>query len=104
MNPNPSTTQSGGRSIVLLAPSKSVVPNKFENVDRHPEQHEFLLSQMQRLRGAVYLKDGAIRSDQLTSDGRHKLAIDDRSWHVLTFDVNGKVSGCSRYCAYPKDV
>lgn len=104
MNLIPSTTQSGRRSIMLLAPSLCAVPNSFEHVDFNPERHEALLSQMQRLRGAVYLKDGAIRSNQLTTDGRHKLPVDDRSWHVLTFDDNDKVSGCSRYCVHPEDV
>jgi hypothetical protein len=104
MNLTPSTTQSGRRSITLLAPSMRAIPNSFEHVDFNPERHEVLLSQMQRLRGAVYLKDGAIQSDQLTTDGRHKLPVDERSWHVLTFDENDKVSGCSRYCVYPEDV
>jgi len=59
---------------------------------------------MQRLRGAVYLKDGAIGPDQLDHESRHRLAIDDRSWHVLTLDGGGSVVGCSRYCAHPAGV
>jgi hypothetical protein len=56
------------------------------------------------LRGALYLEDGAITADQLTADGRHKLPVDDRSWHVVTLNAEGKVSGCSRYSPYPETV
>jgi hypothetical protein len=52
---------------------------------------------MQRLRGLVYLRDDAIQADELTSDGRHKLAVDERSWHILMLDGGRRVSGCLRY-------
>ena len=57
---------------------------------------------MQRLRGALYLEDGAIHSEQLIPDGRHELSVDTRSWHLLTLDKDRNVSGCSRYLAHPR--
>jgi len=56
-----------------------------------------LLAGMQRLRGSVYLKDGAIAADELTPCGRHKQAEDTRSWHVLAVDEEDQVRGCLRY-------
>jgi len=52
---------------------------------------------MQRFRGRVYSEDGAVDHHDLTSDGRHKLAIDEQSWHVLSLDSGGRVVSCLRY-------
>jgi hypothetical protein len=104
MNLIPPITGSANPAIVLLAPSLSSVPDRFDSVQLNPQRHEALLAQMQRLRGAVYLKDGAIGPNQLDDDSRHRLPVDDRSWHVLTLDGGGNVNGCSRYCAHPTGV
>jgi hypothetical protein len=45
----------------------------------------------------MYTEDGAIRADELTPDGRHEVAVDDCSWHVLSVDGDGRVSACLRY-------
>jgi hypothetical protein len=66
--------------------------------------HKAYLEEMQRFRGAVYLLDGAISRQCLTSDGKHKLEIDDRSWHVITLDDSGQVMGCARYLPHPNTV
>jgi len=55
---------------------------------------------MQRLRGKVYLKDGAIKEWDLTSDGRHKQLADPESWHVLSVDYRDNVFGCARLRPY----
>jgi len=52
---------------------------------------------MQRFRGRIYANDGAVRPDQLTRDGRHKVPIDAQSWHVLSLDESGRVCACLRY-------
>jgi hypothetical protein len=52
---------------------------------------------MQRLRGSVYLRDGAIQQDELTADGRHRLSVDEYSWHILLLDGAKRVTGCLRY-------
>jgi hypothetical protein len=51
---------------------------------------------MQRFRGSVYLTDGAVQPHELI-DGRHQIAIDERSWHVLSLDSTGGICGCLRY-------
>ncbi len=58
-----------------------------------------LFSQMQRFRGQVYLKDGAIKQSDLI-DGRHVVEADDFSWHLLVHDENGTIAGCIRYQAH----
>ncbi len=83
--------------FAVLPPACATVPGMFRNVQVNSRRHENLLGQMQRLRGHVYLQDGAIRPDELTSDGRHKLNIDETSWHVLSLDSDGKVVACLRY-------
>ena len=104
MNLTFSDKPANNRGMVLLAPTLCAVPEAFKNAGVDVHRHEQLLTELQQLRGALYLEDGAISADQLTSDGRHKLAIDERSWHVLTLDGDGKVSGCSRYSPYPENV
>jgi len=59
--------------------------------------YKALLAEMQRLRGDAYLSDGAIQQGDLTPDGRHVLAIDEQSWHVLALNPLGQVCGCVRY-------
>lgn len=100
MNLKSTTMQASGRQMVLLAPSLASAPEAFGAADVDPNRHAQLLAEMQRLRGAVYLQDGAIGEEELSSDGRHMLAVDDRSWHVLTLNKHGEVSGCSRYLAH----
>jgi len=73
------------------------MPKVFRNVDVNKRRHQNLLADMQRLRGRVYESDGAIRRNELTADGRHKLNIDDNSWHVLSLDSNGEVVACLRF-------
>jgi hypothetical protein len=54
---------------------------------------------MQRFRGQVYLKDGAISQRDLI-DGHHVVEADDHSWHLLVHDEKGTISGCIRYQAH----
>lgn len=52
---------------------------------------------MQRLRGEIYLEEGAITESALHLDGRHYLPGDERSWHILALDESGRVQGCIRF-------
>jgi hypothetical protein len=61
-----------------------------------------LMTDMQRLRGRVYVEDGALDKSQLT-DGRHILASDASSWHLLWLH-NDRVAGCMRYRVHPSTV
>jgi hypothetical protein len=96
--------QHDNRRLILLAPSRCTVPAAFSQAVPDDGRYGQLLAEAQRLRGAVYLEDGAITSDQLTPDGRYALAVDERSWHVLTLDERGGVKGCARYSLHASDV
>jgi hypothetical protein len=72
-------------------------PNAFRHLDVNNRLHHQLLARMQRLRGRVYEADGAVRRNELTADGRHKLDVDGRSWHVLSLNTDGDVVACLRY-------
>jgi hypothetical protein len=45
----------------------------------------------------VYLRDGAVQKSDFTADGRHRLPVDERSWHVLSLDREDRVCACLRY-------
>jgi hypothetical protein len=75
----------------------------FHNVQPMPDLYQGLFANMQRLRGDVYLEDGAVQAKDLI-DGRHFLDIDEGSWHLLVVDHADRVSGCMRYREYSHDV
>ena len=83
--------------FVVLPPTKQSVPSIFRNVDVDSWRYDELFAGMQRFRGKVYHGDGAIEAHELTADGRHKLSIDEQSWHLLSLDQNDQVSACLRY-------
>ena len=49
------------------------------------------------MRDRIYLDDGAIAPWQLGLNDRHCSPADTESWHLLTLDDHGSVSGCVRY-------
>ena len=83
--------------LVLLAPAGCFIPKAFTR--RHVDRNRYArwLSDAQRVRGNIYLADGAVQDSQLTADGRHVQRTDYESWHVLAVDGNGEVRGCARY-------
>jgi|SRR5581483_11533964 len=91
------------RSLVLLAPALASVPRSFTAAESNRDAHTELLAKLQRLRGRLYLEDGAIESWQLTADGRHNAANDERSWHLLALEEE-EVTGCARLQVYPPNV
>ncbi len=94
-----SLTLPGRRRSVLLAPSHlGAAHREFPAVQCvTPGEHARLLAEAQRLRGRVYLADGAIASWQLTESGRHVQPADRRSFHLLSLDDAGCVVACTRY-------
>jgi hypothetical protein len=89
--------ESAYRRLIVLAPSDCPVPDSFLHVEENPKRHEALLAGIQRLRGSLYVQDGAIAPSQLTEDGRLRLAVDDISWHLLAVNQDGFVCGGARY-------
>lgn len=88
-------------SVILLAPRNRNVGTPFRNVWSNDLLHYRLQAEMQRLRGSIYLRDGAIRPSDLSTDGCHRLAVDDQSWHLLLMDEKGCIGGCARYLVHP---
>jgi hypothetical protein len=83
--------------IVLLPPVGSRVPQVFRRATSNLGAYRSILSQVQRFRGRIYLEDEAISPEELTRDGRHILPIDERSWHVISIEKSGEISGCLRF-------
>ena len=91
-------------SLMLLAPTFDSVPDSFRSVQIDRGHHARLLAEVQRIRGSVYLEDGAITPAQLSSDRRHVKEADRHSWHVIAVQPDGSVTGCARYRPHPHDV
>lgn len=83
--------------VVVLPPITARVPRQFRNVISDSTAYHSILGQLQSFRGRIYLEDGAITPQELTPDGRHVLPIDKQSWHVLSVDKMGAVTGCLRF-------
>jgi hypothetical protein len=88
----------------MLAPSAAVVPSQFRQAEEDHLWHRRMLAHVQRMRGKVYLDDGAILESQLTIDGRHGHEADRASWHMLAVDDRMNVYGCSRYLEHRNSV
>src|SRR5260370_23858686 len=87
----------GSRRIVLLAPEGAPMSNGVGSPEYAPALYDRPRADVQRLRGATYLEDGAVSAAELTADGRQVSSADTRSWHVLSVDAGGTVRGCARY-------
>jgi hypothetical protein len=86
---------------MLLAPSSARIPTTFSRGHMDCGRHQNLLHEMQRLRGRVYLQDGAIRESNLI-DGRHQSHLDDCSWHLLVLNAQNRICGCARFHEHSK--
>jgi hypothetical protein len=104
MNLVPNALSLSHHQLILLAPYGFRVPARFRNVKVDPRRYGSILVDMQKLRGRIYLEDGAIGRHQLDRNGRHRSEADTESWHLLTLDDKGSVSGCVRYHAHQNTV
>jgi hypothetical protein len=84
--------------MVLLAPA-SYETGPFRHVV-DGTSYDHLLANAQRLRGEIYVRDGAISSSLLTDDGRHMQQVDSESWHLLIVNEESTIKGCVRYCLH----
>jgi hypothetical protein len=92
------------RSFVLLAPVDEPLTRFGGAFTFSRNLHSHLLSEMQRLRGRVYLADGALAVRDLDPWERHVQDADSKSWHLLTLDSTGCVIGCTRLRRYSSPV
>jgi hypothetical protein len=92
------------RRLVLLAPSEAAVPAAFRNRDTNEERHRAFVCEMQQLRGSIYLRDGAVERRSLAPDGSHRTPEDEKSWHLLMLNDDGRVSACGWYLLHEPSV
>jgi hypothetical protein len=90
--------------MVLVAPAGACLKPFSGPVTCCDRTHSGLIRDMQRLRGKIYLQDGAIQPWQLTASGRHVAASDAASWHLLTVRSDGTILGCIRFLRHPNTV
>lgn len=92
------------RDLIFLAPARGRMPSVGWRMRSDDGHYARLLSDVQKLRGRVYLEEGAISEAQLTADGRHWQAVDSASWHLVALDRRGQVCGCARYSHFPREI
>jgi hypothetical protein len=90
--------------VVFVAPSASSVSDMFRNVEVDGERHRQLIRDVQRMRGSIYLKDGAVARHQLTADGLHQTEEDETSWHMLLLNKHQQVTACALYLEHDNTV
>src|SRR5215510_4550012 len=86
-----------GDRIVFVAPSIAALSETFSHIVVDAGRHERLVRDVQRMRGSIYVKDGALQPHQLTADGRHQTPEDETSWHMLLLDKHRRVTACALY-------
>jgi len=104
MNLFSSSSVPAHRRFVLLAPSHIERPGTLSKAVSDSGAHARLLAEAQRLRGRLYLADGAIKPWQLTPDARHLQPADRSSFHLLSLDSGGHVAACTRYMQHSPSV
>jgi hypothetical protein len=90
--------------LMILAPQGAGVSPSAVNLIRDKTMHASLLGEMQRFRGRVALREGAITASMLDSSGGHRMQGDEKSWHLLRVRNDGKIAGCARILVHPRDV
>jgi hypothetical protein len=90
--------------IVFLAPPAADISSVFRRVETDDATHDRLVADVQRFRGGIYLKDGAIQPHDLTADGRHLTPEDDTSWHMLLLDEDRRVKASALYLEHGAEV
>jgi hypothetical protein len=91
------------RRLVLVAPPEVPVSREFRNVTIDPQRRQQLVSEVQRLRGSIYVEDGALQRHQLSPDGLHQTPEDERSWHLLFMNKEQQITACAWYLEHDDD-
>src|SRR5581483_764738 len=87
----------------LLAPPQASTGVTLGHSKIDEQLYYHYLTAMQRLRGRVYLKDGAIQPWELDDNGCFRMFSDEQSWHFLLIEGT-EVVGCARYLVHPNTV
>ncbi len=89
--------------LVLVAPPSSGIPETFDRLLVEPQEHRRLVREVQRMRGSVYLADGALQPHHLSADGLHQAPEDERSWHLLFMNEQNQVTACVWFLRHDVD-
>jgi hypothetical protein len=90
--------------IILLAPSAASGAGVSNNLLVNGRRHRQLIQDVQRFRGRIYLKDGAVQPHQLSPCGLHQTPEDDQGWHMLSFNGHGDLNACALYLEHHNTV
>jgi predicted GNAT family N-acyltransferase len=88
----------------LLVPPQTRTSTAFGDTQIDQQLYDQNLDSMQRLRGSIYLKDGAIQPWELDEAGRFAMRGDEQSWHLLLKNDEDKIIGCARYLVHSNTV
>ena len=83
--------------LLLVAPAEGDLRPFTGEITPSDQLHADLLADAQRLRGRLYLEDGAISRSDLTEDGRLVSEHDEESWHLLLMTPGQRLVGCTRF-------
>lgn len=84
------------RRYVVLAP-RVCAASEFAGLEQSDGLHDFMLAAVQRFRGEIYFREGAIGPKEMTVDGRHVHADDPLSWFMLAMHDEGEICACVKY-------
>ncbi len=90
-----------GDKLILIAP-RGEMPS-FGSIVVDPNRWNTLRKKASRLRANEYLKDEAIRDEDIDSDGCFTLPIDDSSWHLLILNDEDEAMATMRLTDQPLD-
>jgi hypothetical protein len=89
-----------GATLSVVPP---LAPDVADDVWRHlpgGSRHLEQIERIQKFRGGVYVRDGAIPDAALDPDGRHISPLDYQSWHAIICDRDDHLIGCGRIALY----
>jgi len=90
-----------GSRILFLAPAGSKPAFGATNTDSN--RWRSLLAKACHVRGETYLKDGAIKTEDLDSNGGFSIPLDHSSWHMALMDDEERISATLRLTSLPID-
>jgi hypothetical protein len=90
--------------LLLLAPAIGGALPRWGFPCGDQRHYDTLLRSVQRFRGRIYRKDGAIQKWQLDGRGGYRMNGDDRSWHLLLVNKTQEIVGCARYLVHPNTI
>jgi hypothetical protein len=88
----------------ILGPKFATYEPAFNDFTVNEALYRSQLDALQRLRGRLYMDDGAISEECLDREGRFRMCGDEEAWHLLLTEGDNNLIGCARYLVYPNTV